>query len=111
MRKEYDFSNAKRASEVPHLAKLQSEMKGKTRVTMWVDNDVLAAFRARAAQQGKGYQTLMNDALRTHSHDEAVPVTVEALRRMLRETIHEELRENNACPPQPAVERSILESR
>jgi len=30
MRKEYDFSNAKRAKDVPHLSKLQAEAKGKT---------------------------------------------------------------------------------
>jgi uncharacterized protein (DUF4415 family) len=83
MKDSYDFSNAKRGPVV--------EPKGKTRVTMWVDDDVLAAFRARAAQQGKGYQTLMNDALRSHSHDETILVTMEALRRVLRETIHEEL--------------------
>jgi hypothetical protein len=83
MRNSYDFSNAKRGPVI--------ESKGKTRITMWVDDDVLAAFRARAVQQGKGYQTLMNDALRLHSHDEATPVTMEALRHMLREIIHEEL--------------------
>ena len=34
MRKEYDFSKAKRAKDVPHLAKLQAEAKGKTRITI-----------------------------------------------------------------------------
>ena len=29
MRKQYDFSKAKRAKDVPHLAKLQTEAKGK----------------------------------------------------------------------------------
>ena len=32
MRDEYDFSQGKRAHEVPHLAKLQAE-SGKTRIT------------------------------------------------------------------------------
>jgi uncharacterized protein (DUF4415 family) len=85
MRKEYDFSGAKRAHEVPHLAKLQAEAKGKTRVTMWIDNDVLAAFRVRAVQEGKGYQTLMNDALRRTGAGE--PITMEALRSLLREEL------------------------
>ena len=83
MKDSYDFSNAKRGPVI--------EPKGKTRVTMWVDDDVLAVFRARAAQQGKGYQTLMNDALRSRSHEETAPVTMEALRGVLREIIHEEL--------------------
>ncbi|WP_019866466.1 BrnA antitoxin family protein [Methylovulum miyakonense] len=63
MRDEYDFSNAKRAQDVPHLAKLQAE-SGKSRITLFLDNDVLAAFRERAAQSGKGYQTLINEVLR-----------------------------------------------
>jgi hypothetical protein len=49
MDKEYDFSDAKRAYEVPHLAKLQAEQGcGKARFTMRVDNDTLAIFKARA---------------------------------------------------------------
>jgi hypothetical protein len=52
MRKDYDFTGAKRARDVPHLAKLQAEMAGKTRITMRVDNAVLAAFKARAESAG-----------------------------------------------------------
>ena len=48
MRKQYDFSKAKRAKDVPHLAKLQTEAKGKTRITMMLDNDLLVTFRAKA---------------------------------------------------------------
>lgn len=52
MRKEYDFSGARRAKDVPHLAKLQGEVtKGKT----LIDDDVLTAFRQRAEKEGKGY--------------------------------------------------------
>jgi hypothetical protein len=47
MRKEYDFSTAKRAREVPHLAKLQEEAaKGKTRITIYLDDDVVSRFKA-----------------------------------------------------------------
>lgn len=57
MRKECDFSaasGAKRAKDVPHLAKLQARAQpNKTRVTMWIDEDVVAAFRARG-QGGRG---------------------------------------------------------
>lgn len=34
MRKEYDFTGAKRAHEVPHLAKLQSECSDKSLITI-----------------------------------------------------------------------------
>lgn len=87
MRDEYDFSNAKRANEVPHLAKLQAE-SGKTRITIFLDDDILAAFRERAGQSGKGYQTLINEALRNSLSPESAPLTAETLRKIL----HEELR-------------------
>jgi len=88
MRKEYDFTGAKRAKDVPHLAKLQAEVaKGKTRITILIDDDVLAVFRARAEREGKGYQTLINAALRVAMLPESAPVTVEALRQVLREEL------------------------
>lgn len=78
MRKEYDFSGAKRANDVPHLAKLQARAQpNKTRVTMWVDEDVIAAFRERAAKGGSGYQTEMNRALRDAAT--GTPLTTENL--------------------------------
>ena len=89
MRKEYDFTGAKRAKDVPHLAKLQAEAasRGKTRITILLDDDVLAEFRARAKREGKGYQTLINAALRAALSPETAPVTVEALRQVLREEL------------------------
>lgn len=88
MRKEYDFAGAKRAKDVPHLAKLQAEVaRGKTRITIFLDDDVLAAFRSRAEREGTGYQTLINATLRTAMAPESAPVTVEALRRVLREEL------------------------
>ena len=62
--KNYDFSDAKHVSEVPHLAKLQAEAGGKAHVTMRIDNEVLAVFKARAEMMGGKYQTLMNEALK-----------------------------------------------
>lgn len=85
MRKEYDFSRAKRAKDVPHLAKLQAEMTGKTRITMRVDNTVLAAFKARAESSGGSYQTMMNEALKQYALGLSMADVV-------RETIREELR-------------------
>jgi predicted DNA binding CopG/RHH family protein len=85
MRKEYDFSNAKRAREVPHLAKLQAEMAGKSRITIRVDNQVLEAFKTRAALTGGNYQTLMNEALAQFTQGMT-------LAEVVRETIRKELR-------------------
>jgi len=85
MRDEYDFSNARRAKDVPHLAELQAESRGKSRITIMLDNDLLAAFRAKAEAEGIGYQTLINRVLReslgTRPLDEAT------LRRILREEL------------------------
>jgi hypothetical protein len=57
-----------------------------TRITICLDNDVLANFKARAAKSGKGYQTLINETLRANLKEE-VPLTAETLRQIL----HEEL--------------------
>ena len=80
--KDFDFTNAKSVVETPHLAKLQTEAGGKSRITMRVDNDVLATFKARAEMFGGNYQTLMNDALKQF---------VQGLRLsdVVREAIHE----------------------
>ena len=85
MRKEYDFSRAKRAKDVPHLARLQAEAKGKTRITIMLDNFVIEAFRELAEVEGIGYQTLINRTLRQALTDEHI--TEESLRRVIREEI------------------------
>lgn len=84
MRKEYDFSKAKRAHEVPHLRQLHEEMQGKSRITIRVDNRTLAIFKARAEATGGNYQTLINEALNTF-------VQGQTLADVVRETIREEL--------------------
>lgn len=88
MQKEHDFSKAKKAKDVPHLRTLQAESKGKSRITIMLDNDVLAAFRERANEEGIGYQTLINKALR-----EAIgsrPIDEATLRKVLREELQPE---------------------
>ncbi|MDR1229025.1 MAG: BrnA antitoxin family protein [Azoarcus sp.] len=81
MKAGYDFSGAKRGAV--------AETKGKTRITIWIDDAVLVAFRERAGAAGKGYQTLMNDALKAAIDEEkAALVTLSALRRVLREELH-----------------------
>jgi predicted DNA binding CopG/RHH family protein len=84
MRKEYDFTGAKRAKDVAHLAKLQAEMSGKTRITMRVENSVLALFKARAETSGGSYQTMMNEALKQYALGFS-------LADVVRDTIREEM--------------------
>ena len=78
MKKEYDFSKGKRGAVV--------SSKGKTRVTMYLDNDVLDEFRSRAEAQGKGYQTLINETLRAALLSEK-PVDAKTIRRIIREEL------------------------
>ena len=85
MRKQYDFSKAKRAKDVPHLARLQAAAKGKTRITIMLDNDLLMTFRAKAEAEGIGYQTLINQKLRGVAGTS--PVDEATLRRVLREEL------------------------
>ena len=94
MRKDYDFSKAKRASNVPHLQKLQQSQRdgsAKTRITIMLDNDVLASFRERAESQGVGYQTLINstlkEALAPAKKESDKNLTVRTLRKILREEL------------------------
>lgn len=82
--KDYDFSDAKQVAEMPHLAKLQAEAGGKSRITIRVDNDVLATFKVRAEMLGGNYQTLMNDALKQFAQGLK-------LSDVVREAIHETL--------------------
>lgn len=86
MRKQYDFSKARKARDVPHIARLQAESKGKTRITIMLDNDVLMTFRARAEAEGTGYQTLINQVLRRSAG--TVTLDEATLRRVIREELH-----------------------
>jgi uncharacterized protein (DUF4415 family) len=83
MRDDYDFSAAKPAKDVPHIAKLQTQSSGKTRITIMLDDDVLESFREQASEQGLGYQTLINQALRAAIGHR--PLDEDTLRRVIRE--------------------------
>ncbi|MDZ4350649.1 MAG: BrnA antitoxin family protein [Xanthomonadaceae bacterium] len=85
MRDDYDFSEAKSVGEVPALARLQAENLAKERITIRLDADVLAWFRARVAGGGN-YQTLINEVLRGH-----IAEREGTLERTLRRIIREEL--------------------
>jgi uncharacterized protein (DUF4415 family) len=80
MKREYDFSRAKRGP-------VTSVPKGKTRITIRLDEDIISWFRTRVEEGGGGnYQTAMNDALRQHIACEREPLE-ETLRRVVREEI------------------------
>jgi uncharacterized protein (DUF4415 family) len=57
MNTDFDISNATPRSTRP--------VKRKTRITIYLDDEVLSQFRSLSEQSGKGYQTLINAALRT----------------------------------------------
>lgn len=38
----------------------------KKRITIYLDEEVLDAFKTRAEESGAGYQTMINDALQKH---------------------------------------------
>ena len=82
MRAEYDFSKGKRGAVI----------KGKTRISIYLDNTVLADFRVRAEKAGMGYQTMINEALRAHLSEAQPPVTEQVLRNVLRQELPEYLR-------------------
>ena len=79
MKKEYDFSKAERGAVVPQ--------KGKTRINIYIDNDVLEEFRKRGDEAGRGYQTMINEVLRQYLGKDITPVDEKTLRRVLREEL------------------------
>ena len=85
MRAEYDFSKGKRGAVIPQ--------KGKTRISIFIDNTILDEFRARAEKAGTGYQTMMNEALRKYLSATGQPVTEEVLRQVLRQEMPAYLRD------------------
>jgi len=84
MKQQYDFSKGKRGRIVPP----EPEQRGKTRITIRIDDDLVDHFLKEAERSGgsAGYQTLINDALRQHVEGKA-PKLEDTLRRILREEI------------------------
>jgi uncharacterized protein (DUF4415 family) len=80
MRKEYDFSRAKRGPVV-------AVPRGKMRITIRIDDDLLEWFRQQVHAAGGGnYQSLINAALRTHVEERKRPLEA-VLRRVVREEL------------------------
>jgi uncharacterized protein (DUF4415 family) len=86
MKKTRDFSKGSRGSVLP-------VPKGKSRITIRIDDDILDWFREQVNAAGGGnYQTMINTALREHIANRAVP-----LEKTLRRVIREELRKRGAA--------------
>jgi uncharacterized protein (DUF4415 family) len=81
MRKEYDFSKGKRGAVI-------AAAKGKTRITIRLDDEVITWFKRQVHRAGGGnYQSLINAALREHMKRTSEPLEA-TLRRVLREELH-----------------------
>ena len=80
MEAEYDFSEGRRGAIEPVIA-------GKTRITIRLDDDILAWFREQVHAAGGGnYQSLINEALLQHIRHNREPLEA-TLRRVLREEL------------------------
>jgi uncharacterized protein (DUF4415 family) len=78
MRNTYNFTKGKRSSVIPST--------GKTRVTLYLDDEVLEAFRLKAGVEGKGIQSIINETLRNEiALKDSRLVTVDLLRQVIRE--------------------------
>lgn len=85
MKKEYDFSKGTRGPVV-------RVPRGKTRITIRIDDEVLEWFRRQVDAAGGGnYQTLINEALRGY-----ITHRTEPLEELLRRVLREELRRKKA---------------
>jgi uncharacterized protein (DUF4415 family) len=86
MKTREEFSRAKRGAVV-------SVPKGKTRITIRIDEDILGWFREQVNAAGGGsYQTMINDVLREYVESRNV-----SLEKTLRRVIREELRKRGAA--------------
>ncbi len=79
MKKAYDFSKGKRRAVIPTT--------GKTRITIYMDDAVLKRFKAQSEKSGKGYQTLINESLKSYLGLSEQPVTQELVRKIVREEL------------------------
>lgn len=80
MNKEYNFKNGKRGPVI-------KVSKGKTRITIRIDEDILDWFRQQVHTAGGGnYQTLINMALREYMDSKREPLE-DTLRHVIREEL------------------------
>jgi len=89
MKREYDFRGGKRGAVI-------AAPRGKTRITIRIDEEILDWFRNQVDRAGGGnYQTLINECLRRHIESSREP-----FEKTLRRVIREELRRASS-PSEP----------
>jgi uncharacterized protein (DUF4415 family) len=80
MKANYDFSRARRGAVLP-------ASENKVRITIRLDRAILDWFKTKVEEQGGGnYQTMLNDALRSHITHKEQPLE-DILRKVVREEI------------------------
>lgn len=79
MKKEYDFSKGQRGAVIPTI--------GKTRITIYLDDEIVRRFKTQSEETGKGYQTLINEALNVYLGLTENPLTPEVIRKIVREEL------------------------
>lgn len=79
MKKAADFSHGRRGAVL--------SARGKTRITIYLDDEIIARFKALSEQTGKGYQTLINEALASYGRESAKTVTAAQVRKIVREEL------------------------
>jgi uncharacterized protein (DUF4415 family) len=77
MKREYDFSRGKRGAVLP--------TRGKTRITIYLDDEIVQRFKTESERTGKGYQTLINEALALSNQEP--PLTASQVRKIVREEL------------------------
>ncbi len=80
MKAEYDFSKGERGAIIPQT--------GKTRLTIYIDDEILEAFREMADNAGIGYQSMMNQALREYLAKSNPLPLFEPLYQVIPEKLH-----------------------
>ena len=81
MKPEYDFSHGKRGAVL--------STRGKTRITIYLDDAIVQAFKKESERTGKGYQTLINEALAQQTGVAEKPVTAAQVRKIVREELEQ----------------------
>ena len=79
MKKGYDFSKGRRGPVIPQT--------GKTRITIYLDDAIVERFKAQSENTGKGYQTLINEALKSYLRSTEKALTPELVRKIVREEL------------------------
>jgi uncharacterized protein (DUF4415 family) len=79
MSKAVDFSRGRRGAVL--------STRGKTRITIYLDDAIIERFKGLSEQTGKGYQTLINEALAAHGAESSNALTAAQVRKIVREEL------------------------